>query len=286
MIKKIAAVAVCLILIISLTAMTADTTTTSEDYIPSDEPVIITSYLPKNRSVDSEVKEVIVEVPIEMETMIIEYKDTDNIEEIELAIIECESLKLEAHSMAEAARNLGYKDTHPVILLAKEEWAKAHECLLLYQAKYRELIEAKKYEEYPVATEIWNYLKDLGYNNYICAGIMGNIMAEVGGQTLEIQYWLSSYDFCGICQWYIPYCEGIEGQDLTGQLDYLRDTIKYEFDTFGFCYQSGFDYNDFLNMTNEREAAIAFAMAYERCSSLSYWNREENATVAYNYFVD
>ena len=41
-------------------------------------------------------------------------------------------------------------------------------------------------DEYPEAYKIWHYLKKLGYNDYVCAGIMGNIMAECGGQTLNI----------------------------------------------------------------------------------------------------
>ena len=40
----------------------------------------------------------------------------------------------------------------------------------------------------PIATEIWLYLKKQGYNDYVCAGILGNIMAEVGGQTLNIRH--------------------------------------------------------------------------------------------------
>jgi guanyl-specific ribonuclease Sa len=39
----------------------------------------------------------------------------------------------------------------------------------------------KKKEKYPEARKIWNYLKKMGLNNYVAAGIMGNIMAEVGG---------------------------------------------------------------------------------------------------------
>ena len=41
-------------------------------------------------------------------------------------------------------------------------------------------------DKYPEAYKIWHYLKKLGYNDYVCAGIMGNIMAECGGQTLNI----------------------------------------------------------------------------------------------------
>lgn len=45
------------------------------------------------------------------------------------------------------------------------------------------------YKEYPEATEVWIYLRyGLGYNEYVCAGILGNMMAEVGGGTLDLKY--------------------------------------------------------------------------------------------------
>lgn len=47
----------------------------------------------------------------------------------------------------------------------------------------------ESYEKYPEATEVWMYLRyGLGYNEYVCAGILGNMMAEVGGGTLDLKY--------------------------------------------------------------------------------------------------
>lgn len=141
--------------------------------------------------------------------------------------------------------------------------------------------------EYPVATEIWNYLKNLGYNDYVCAGILGNMMAEVGGQTLDIQYWLynPSGDYYGCCQWSMYYFPEIGGADLKTQLDFLRDTIKLNIDMFGNNYQQGFNYDKFLTLTDERAAALAFADCYERGAPQYNQSRINNATVAYNYFV-
>ena len=40
----------------------------------------------------------------------------------------------------------------------------------------------KKKEKYPEARKIWNYLiKNMKLNKYVAAGIIGNIMEEVGG---------------------------------------------------------------------------------------------------------
>ena len=111
-------------------------------------------------------------------------------------------------------------------------------------------------------------------------------MAEVGGQTLDIQYWLKGNGYYGMCQWNKAYCEGVWGADLAGQCDFLRDTIKYEIDTFGYAYQKGFNFESFLNMSNERDAAKAFAKCYERCGSSTYNIRMNNAEKAYDYFVN
>jgi hypothetical protein len=144
---------------------------------------------------------------------------------------------------------------------------------------------AKKTAEYPSATKLWRYMKNLGWNDYVCAGIMGNIMAEVGGQTLDIRYTLSSSGYYGMCQWSRGYSE-VWGAGLETQCDFLRDTIKYEFDTYGFKYQKGFNFNSFLNMNDAQQAALAFAKSYERCASKSYNIRQKNALKAYDYFVN
>lgn len=143
-------------------------------------------------------------------------------------------------------------------------------------------------DKYSNATIIWNYLRNLGYNKYVCAGIIGNIMTEVGGQTLEIRPGLydESGNYYGICQWSLKYYPSIEGRSLTTQLNFLAETIKYEFNTYGHLYYSGFDYSAFLNLNNASETALAFAKVYERCSSDSYVKRQNNASIAYNYFVN
>ena len=40
----------------------------------------------------------------------------------------------------------------------------------------------------------------------------------------------------------------------------------------------------FGELQNEKEAALAFAKVYERCAKWTYSYREDNATVALNYF--
>lgn len=191
-----------------------------------------------------------------------------------------------AHQMAEAARQLGYSEDHDVIVLAKQEHADANALRMKYQSIYDQLMEHwhQKEEEYPTATYIWTYFKDLGYSNQVCAGILGNIMAETGGNTLDIQATISGNGYYGICQWNKAY-SNVWGASLEEQCDYLRDTIEYEFDTFGYVYKRNFDYNSFLDLTDIKSAALAFAKCYERCGSGSYYTRQQNAIAAYNYFI-
>lgn len=153
-----------------------------------------------------------------------------------------------------------------------------------------EAMWSEKSGEYPVATQVWRYMKEeLGWNDYVCAGVMGNMMAEVGGQTLNLQPYLyghSGANYYGLCQWSSRYYPSIQGADVNAQLDFLASTVKKELDTYGYLFRSGLDYEAFCNLTDAEDAAMAFAKAYERCGSGSYGVRQRNAIKAYNYFVE
>lgn len=153
-----------------------------------------------------------------------------------------------------------------------------------------EAMWSEKSGEYPVATQVWRYMKEeLGWNDYICAGVMGNMMAEVGGQTLNLQPYLyghSGANYYGLCQWSSRYYPSIQGADVNAQLNFLASTVKKELDTYGYLFRNGLDYEAFCNLTDAEDAAMAFAKAYERCGSGSYGVRQRNAIKAYNYFVE
>ena len=171
------------------------------------------------------------------------------------------------------------------------------------EVKYQEDISAIEAEEarieamwsektgsYPVATQVWRYMKEeLGWNDYVCAGVMGNMMAEVGGQTLNLDPYLyghSGANYYGLCQWSSRYYPSIQGADVNAQLDFLASTVKKELDTYGYLFRNGLNYEAFCNLTDAEDAAMAFAKAYERCGSGSYGVRQTNALKAYNYFVE
>lgn len=242
-------------------------TTSSEDYIPSEitELTLITRPL---------------------------VQTTDK-QQLLYLIQQCNNYKTYAHDLAESTRALGYDNTYPIITFARGEWSSAEKQLAYYTEQYNTVLAAEeqgkwesKAKEYPAATTIWRYFKELGYNDYVCAGIIGNLMAEVGGQTLDIQWWLKGNGYYGMCQWNQGYKSQVWGADLQGQLDFLQDTIKYELDTFGFVYSKGFNYEQFLSLNSAESAAKAFAKCYERCGSASYSIRQKNAVVAYNYFTN
>lgn len=153
-----------------------------------------------------------------------------------------------------------------------------------------EAMWSEKSGEYPVATQVWRYMKEeLGWNDYVCAGVMGNMMAEVGGQTLNLQphlYGHSGGGFYGICQWSGRYYPSVQGASLEVQLDFLRDTVQKELNTYGYLFRSGMGYDEFCALTDAEDAALAFAKAYERCGSGSYGVRQSNALKALNYFTN
>lgn len=235
-------------------------------------------------------------------------------EELQSAITEQENIKQHAHSMAESARYLGWSEDDELIKTLQEKWKTANtlqeihqetlkQTVLAEQERRRKEEEARRLEaeqiakrqaeearwaqkqtQYPTATTIWRYMKNLGWNDYVCAGIMGNIMTEVGGQTLNIRWNAYGNGYYGICQWNKAY-SSVWGTSLENQCNFLRDTIQYELNTYGKLYQKGYNFNSFLNLQDCQAAAQMFARCYERCSSASYGVRQQNALKAYNYFV-
>ena len=194
------------------------------------------------------------------------------------------SYQAQCHEIAELARQNGYDESYYIIQNAKNQW---YICENLKQQVYTEIdILVRHFEEYPEATYIHYYLTHiLGYSEIVAAGIIGNIMVEVGGRTLNINYELYSPSryYYGMCQWNKGVYSEIFDKGLQEQCNYLTDTIQYELDTYGGPY--GYGYEAFLQINNVRDAAIIFAKFYERCATSTYGLRQNCAEVAYNYFM-
>ena len=217
------------------------------------------------------------------------FVDTRDLKELRTLMKGCKANMTAAHDMAEAARALGYEESHDVIELASEEWERANGLYMRYKEIYDEenAIWVVRAEEYPVATYVWQFLDDAGYNDYVIAGIIGNMMVECGGHTLALEPYIYSADgYYGLCQWSRGYQDRVGDADTEYQCQFLLDTIVYEIDTYGHLYKRGFDYSSFISLTNEKDAALAFARSYERCGFMSYGARRACATTAYNYFVE
>lgn len=204
-------------------------------------------------------------------------------------IQECINNKDAAHMMAECARTLGYAEDHSIIATASARWWHEDAKQKEYEQKIAEILEEEEdtyitvsesnKKEYPYAAQIWEFLRnDMELNEYVSAGILGNMMAECGGQTLALQPFIYSGGYYGLCMWYTAYTPQVSGQDVTGQLAVLKDTCQKNIEYFGG------DYEYFCSLTNEVDAAWYFTKYYERGGWHSI--RGYNATDALNYFTE
>ena len=130
------------------------------------------------------------------------------------------------------------------------------------------------------AEYVWDFLIDKGINIFVAAGIMGNIMAEVGGQSLDISRWptYSKGNYYGICQW----SGGRKSRLLNNYGKTLEAQVKFLYDEMLEVIPKD---SDFYSLEDEKAAALYFAKHYERCSSKYYSIRQSNATKALKHFV-
>jgi hypothetical protein len=143
-------------------------------------------------------------------------------------------------------------------------------------------------KEYYYAAKVWAYFKKLGFSDDVTAGIIGNMMVETGGGTLNLKptIYSASGSYYGLCQWSLYYSPHMANTSFEAQLDYLITDLPVQFKTFGKLYKSGFTYDKFLALDTPADAALAFAKVYERCASGSYGLRQEAARNAYDYFAN
>lgn len=153
-----------------------------------------------------------------------------------------------------------------------------HESSLVAEGSTTSFYNDMQYSEYPVACQVWQRLREYGFNEYVSAGILGNMMAECGGQTLNLQYNIygGRGNYYGLCQWSLKYTPQVNGLDVDGQMDVLFSNIQTNM-----TYFKG-NYEYFCSIQNEKEAAIYFQKYYERGAGSNA--RSNNAVKALNYF--
>lgn len=146
--------------------------------------------------------------------------------------------------------------------------------------------------EYPEAQLIWNTMISWGWAPETCAGIIGNMMAEIGGGTLDLSDW-NSNGGCGygLIQWTGGRRSLLKSRygsypNIEQQLIFMRDEL---FGTNGTRQQvSSSVLNRIMNTNgNETPESIAFCFAsnYERCASRYRARRQGYAKIAYEYFM-
>lgn len=131
--------------------------------------------------------------------------------------------------------------------------------------------------EYKAAGQVYEYLNNKGFTDPVIAGILGNMMAECGGQTIELRWDIygGGGSYYGLCQWSLYYNPAVKGRDVTGQLDYLMSNIEKNMRYFGG------NYNYFRSIKNAGEAARYFANYYERGSGASVRVKNANKALAW-----
>jgi hypothetical protein len=147
------------------------------------------------------------EVVIILDTVVVERVEPTTYDEANSLLDEATKRQETAQMVLDGLTELGYEPDHPAIVMAYAELENRTADVIYYQEKQVEWEEIHKWEvrasEYPVATQVWLFLKEeLGYSDAVCAGIIGNMMAECGGHTLNLQWNLynASYHY-GLCQW-------------------------------------------------------------------------------------
>ena len=146
--------------------------------------------------------------------------------------------------------------------------------------------------EYPEAQLIWNTMISWGWTPETCAGIIGNMMAEIGGGTLNLSNW-NSNGGCGygLIQWTSGRRSTIKSRygsypTIEQQLIFMRDEL---FGTNNTRQQVSSSVLNRIMNTNGSETpesiAFCFASNYERCASRYRARRQEYARIAYDYFM-
>ena len=146
--------------------------------------------------------------------------------------------------------------------------------------------------EYPEAQLIWNTMISWGWTAETCAGIIGNMMAEIGGGTLNLSNW-NSNGGCGygLIQWTGGRRSTLKSRygsypTIEQQLIFMRDEL---FGTNNTRQQVSSSVLNRIMNTNGGETpesiAFCFASNYERCASRYRARRQEYARIAYDYFM-
>ena len=290
--KNILAI-ICIVMIMIATTVTAfateramadnesnPATTISEDYIPSET--------------SSEETTIPEEEVIILEVVEVERVEPTTLEEANRLLDDAIFRQDTATLVYEGLLSLGYEGEHPAVVMAVANVENAEldctfykEWQAIRQEEENWRIRAK---EYPVATQVWLYMKqELGFSDTVCAGIMGNMMAECGGcWTSDLHWNIGSSSGYGMIQW----LGGRRNQlfsiygnapSVENQLDFMFDEL---YGTDGVTKQvTDSQLDKIINAESPEDCAYAFACYFERCGEGHRSIRRDYARRAYEYFV-
>lgn len=145
--------------------------------------------------------------------------------------------------------------------------------------------------EYPEVRLIWNTMRSWGWSPETCAGIIGNMMAEVGGGTLNLSRWNTGGCGYGLIQWTSGRAALIKRRygsqpNISQQLQFMKDEMFGTNNTRKQISDSAL--NTILNKSGTQtpeSVALCFAANFERCGQAYRARRQGFARTAYNYFM-
>ena len=281
-IVAILAILTCIGTVLGLTIKVAgndeavDTTTISEDYIPS-EPV------------EEEKEQVII-----LNTVKVERVEPTTYDEANTCYQNVITIQETAKSVLKGLITLEYSEDHPAVTMMKTHIEDLDKDIQYYQEFQKKFEEIHKWEvrasEYPVATQVWQYMKnEFKWSDIVCAGIIGNMMAECGGCWTSDLHWQSNSSHgLGMIQWIGGRRNSIikkygNNPTVEEQLLFMRDEL---YGTNGVRRQvSEEQFNMIMNAQTPEECAFAFATYYERCAEQYRAPRRGYAKRAYDYFT-
>ena len=234
------------------------------------------------------------EVVIILDTVVVERVEPATYNEANSLLDEATKRQETAQMVLDGLIELGYEPDHPAIVMAYAELENRTAAVAYYQAKQVEWEEIHKWEvrasEYPVATQVWLYMKEeFGWSDTVCAGIMGNMMAECGGcWTSDLHWNVSSSSGYGMIQWLGGRKQQLfniygSSPSIEDQLNFMKDEL---YGTNGVTKQvTDSQLDQIMNADSPEDCAYAFACYFERCGEGNRWVRRDYARRAYDYFV-
>jgi hypothetical protein len=305
-----------LVIVIIITSCTINSTKDDISSIPSiEESNISLPEIPEDTSIE--------EVSTEDEAIMFpasytySYYYGDDYKKLETEKAYCEKRIEEINITIQNLQKLGYEDNYLLIEFLNEDLVVYTDAIQYYEETLQEVMKTMKQTmsvSVPMGKEaqtiIWFYLRKQGFNAHVTAGIIANLTAESGCNPINLQNSASKrigltdseytiavdtntyrnfiYDSAGygLAQWtFSGHKENLlalakKSNASVGniyiQLEYLISSMKRAFAD---------NYESFLNLKDEQEAAARFMLVYEKPKNKDTTARRKKATEIYNSFV-